>query len=83
MFEMVDVSRRPGDRFCFWSFKTAEKLDHRMPQVFPEQSLEPLARARICKEGSNMHKPSYISLDVSKSYIDLHQLPQEQAARFE
>lgn len=30
-----------------------------------------------------MHKPSYIGLDVSKSYIDLHQLPQERAARFE
>lgn len=30
-----------------------------------------------------MNKPSYIGLDVSKSYIDLHQLPQERAARFE
>jgi len=30
-----------------------------------------------------MHKPSYIGLDISKSYIDLHQLPQERAARFE
>jgi transposase len=30
-----------------------------------------------------MHKPSYIGLDVSKNYIDLHQLPQERAARFE
>lgn len=30
-----------------------------------------------------MKKPSYIGLDVSKSYIDLHQLPQESAARFE
>ncbi|MFC1537303.1 IS110 family transposase [Gemmatimonadota bacterium] len=30
-----------------------------------------------------MRKPSYIGLDVSKSYIDLHQLPQERAARFE
>jgi len=30
-----------------------------------------------------MNKPSYIGLDVSKSYIDLHQLPQERVARFE
>lgn len=30
-----------------------------------------------------MNKPSYIGLDISKSYIDLHQLPQERAARFE
>lgn len=30
-----------------------------------------------------MHNPSYIGLDVSKSYIDLHQLPQERTARFE
>ena len=30
-----------------------------------------------------MNKPSYIGLDVSKSYIDLHQLPQERVARFD
>ena len=30
-----------------------------------------------------MNKPSYIGLDVSKCYIDLHQLPQERVARFE
>lgn len=30
-----------------------------------------------------MKKPSYIGLDISKSYVDLHQLPQERTARFE
>lgn len=30
-----------------------------------------------------MKKPSYIGLDISKSFIDLHQLPQERNARFE
>ena len=30
-----------------------------------------------------MSNPSYVGLDVSKSYIDLHQLPQDRSARFE
>ena len=51
--------------------------------LLPEQSLEPFRRARICKEGGNMSNPSYVGLDVSKSYIDLHQLPQDRSARFE
>ncbi len=51
--------------------------------LLPEQSLEPQERARIYKAGSDMAKPSYVGLDISKSFIDLHQLPQERVARFE
>jgi transposase len=56
------------------------------PWFFPEQSLEPpggeFASAR---KGKSMSKPRtvFFGIDISKEHLDLHQLPQDRAARFE
>ena len=65
--------------------KTVQKLDPRMRQVFPEQSLEPLPASSYPQERERaMPKTkSYVGIDISKDYLDLHQLPQDKAARFE
>jgi len=70
----------------FLVLKTAQKLDPRMSPVFPERSLEPLkASSHLQEREKTMPKSRlvYFGIDISKDHLDLHQLPQDRAARFE
>ena len=66
--------------------KTVQKHDPQLPQVFPRTvTRAALASSYLQVRETTMSKSrtAYFGIDISKDHLDLHQLPQDRAARFE